>query len=373
MSRVAVIVNFPSGYMVELFNAIARRGDVDLHVLYLRGLPPGRQWKVFRAIEHPHTTVKEWRVHPHFYLNSGLFRALAGLRPDVVVVTQYASIGMQLVMWAASALRVPWVYWSERPGVEWTELPIFESEALRRFFRAVALVPVRLLPRQVWGIGTRAVSRFRELTRAPCENLPYHSDLTKLLSIPRGARAQPIRFLYSGKLNERKGVDLLVAALDALADRGVEISIDFMGDGPLKPSIEALASRRPERIRHLGFKEIDDVPPVLAACDVLVCPSRYDGWGMVVTEAMAAGMPVVASRATGAALDLVVDGENGLLVDACATEPLMAAMAALHGSPDRVRAMGLAARETARAYDAPAGAARFAELVAGLGLPAERP
>lgn len=394
--RVTVLTNMPSGYQSDLFEAVARRGGCELHVVFLRRLTPGRQWKNLEAGAYPHTFVPEVRLTSAFYLSPGMVAAVARTRPDLLVVTQYAGLGMQAAMYLANALRRPWVFWSERPGVEWSELPPVPGERLRRALRAVALWPLhppRVAgsgPRAVWGIGSRAAQAYAALTAAPAESLPYHSNLDRFFAIPREVGAsrrdaggtggsgddreagRALRLLYSGKLNVRKGVDLLVEAADGLLAERAGWTLSFMGDGPLRADVEALARRHAGRVELLGFKQLHEVPGVLAAHDVAVAPSRYDGWGLVVPEALAAGMPIVATTGMGAALDIVGSDSDshsdsgarlGWLAAPDDLASLRAALrAALDAGAPSPQTVALA-RETARAFTAEAGAEKFLAAV----------
>jgi glycosyltransferase involved in cell wall biosynthesis len=98
------------------------------------------------------------------------------------------------------------------------------------------------------------------------------------------------------------------------------------------------------RLRRLGYRA--DVPAVLAASDIFVLPSHFEGLPMSVIEAMLTGLPVVATRIGGPA-ELVVPGETGLLVPAGAVPPLRAALAALVAQPEQRRVMGAAGRARA--------------------------
>ncbi|HMD63437.1 MAG TPA: glycosyltransferase [Stellaceae bacterium] len=115
--------------------------------------------------------------------------------------------------------------------------------------------------------------------------------------------------LALGRLHPNKGFDLLLEAL--AATRGVTLWI--AGDGPLRPRLERLATRLGivSRVRFLGWRE--DVPRLLAAADLLVCPSLHEPLGNVVIEAWSAGLPVVATASDGPAT-LIEDGESGILV-----------------------------------------------------------
>ncbi len=130
--------------------------------------------------------------------------------------------------------------------------------------------------------------------------------------------------------------------------------------------MEALAQRHRGRVAVLGFKQLHEVPAVLGAHDVAVAPSRYDGWGLVVPEALAAGMPVVATTGMGAALDILrgPGGEGlGWLAAPDDLASLRAALgAALDAGVPSEEVVGRA-RERARAYTAQVGAGRFVAAV----------
>jgi len=366
MKNIAIITNMPSYHQVDLFNAISQLREINLHVYYLRKITPGRQWKTLRNINHSHTFVKEFRIHPHFYINKGLFKKLRAFRPDLIIVTQYASISMQLVMYYASLFKVPWVFWSEKPGVEWTELPIFKSEFLRKLFRKIALIPIKHWPQEVWGIGKRAQEYFSEITNCPCKNLPYFADFSRFLQIKRDNPHNPIRFLYAGKFVLRKGVDILIEAVDSLISKKKNFEFIFIGDGPLRNKVVELSHEYPSNVKYLGFKEIDEIPSVFAECDILVCPSRYDGWGMVVAEAMAAGMPVISTIKTGAAIDMINNGINGFILEKLTPEELALKMLFLIDRKNIVSEMGKSAKVKALEYTAHNGARIINDLLNGV-------
>jgi len=126
----------------------------------------------------------------------------------------------------------------------------------------------------------------------------------KLLNLPERAKFM----LTLGRLHENKGFDTLIRALVDVPDTYLGIA----GDGPERERLELLAQElgvRP-RIRMLGWR--DDVPALLAACDLFVCPSRHEPLGNVVIEAWAQGRPVVAASSQGPTA-LISDGVDGLL------------------------------------------------------------
>lgn len=371
VGKVAIITNMPSYYQVDLFNRFNSTSDRRLKVFYLRETTPGRQWKTSRPIDHDHEFIHEIRLPRGAYLSPGLLRSLWLFDADTVIITQYSSIAMQTVMYVSSLLRRPWVFWCERPHVEWMELPTFRSEALGRGARRVALGPVRKWPTEVWGIGRKAVEWYRDNSRAPVRSFPYFSDLATLLAIsrPTSGRTKPPRFLFAGKLVPRKGIDLVLHSTESLIREGVSFELSIAGDGDLRPQVMELADRHPSRVKYEGFKEIDEMPDLFMSADVLLCPSRYDGWGMVVVEAMASGMPVIATTTTGSAEEILVQHKNGWLVPGGSQGSLQAAMRAFAGGGYDLPTMGGRAREAATRYDISEGAQQLDRYLSDLENP----
>jgi glycosyltransferase involved in cell wall biosynthesis len=118
--------------------------------------------------------------------------------------------------------------------------------------------------------------------------------------------------LYSGRLAAAKRVDLLLDAFAAIAERRPDWGLFVAGDGPLRRS---LAARVPHalagRVLWPGFLEADEIRVAYHAADLMVLPSDYEPWALVVIEAMAAGCPVISSDVVGASAELIEDGVNG--------------------------------------------------------------
>ena len=124
------------------------------------------------------------------------------------------------------------------------------------------------------------------------------------------ARADgPFRFVSAGQLIHRKGIDLLVDACATLPTAGWQL--DVYGDGPERAALERRAAGHGlrNRIAFQGTIPNADLQRTLAAADCVVLPSRFDGWGMLVSEALAAGTPVICTDRCGSA-DLVRAGDQ---------------------------------------------------------------
>ena len=141
----------------------------------------------------------------------------------------------------------------------------------------------------------------------------------------------PFRFISAGQLIRRKGIDLLIKACGSLPPSGWRL--DIYGDGREQSALERLAAslQLTDRIAFHATLPNDQLQAELAASDCAILPSRFDGWGMLVNEALAAGTPVICTNRCGAA---ALPAECGL--SAIAPSPTSAALAAALGMALRV-------------------------------------
>jgi glycosyltransferase involved in cell wall biosynthesis len=168
--------------------------------------------------------------------------------------------------------------------------------------------------------------------------------------------------LFAGRLAEQKRVGDLLKALDLLQHVQPEVGTLIAGDGPLRDHLEETAHgyHLDGRVRFLGHRE--DIPRLLAASDMLVLSSAYEGLPNVVLEAMQFAKPVVATAAPGTT-EVVVDGETGFLVPIGDVTGLTRSIRDLVRDPALARRLGAAGRARAAAhFGADAMIARFAEL-----------
>ena len=139
----------------------------------------------------------------------------------------------------------------------------------------------------------------------------YFLPDTSLTRVTRFDAEAPFRFLFVGRLVELKRADLLFDALAGLADRSFELVM--VGAGPLEEKLRAVAQEKlPGRVYWLGGQPAEKIPLLMAEADCLVLPSRYDGWGAVVSEALMAGTPAVCSDACGSATAVRASGYGGI-------------------------------------------------------------
>jgi glycosyltransferase involved in cell wall biosynthesis len=334
--RIAIIMNMIAPYTTEVFERIARRPDCELLVLYETVMEPSRHWQPQANLPYRHAVLHSWtldlarlavgsgfktREDTYLYIAKRPLAPLSRFAPDVVIAagggiwsspTNIAALaarawrGWAFVPWWGSFLRAkptlprrladPWVRTFIRSGDAWMAYGTRSSADLVRLGADPARIVIAPL------VATPASALF-DASRGP---------------EPPG---QPLRYLFVGRLIERKGIDVL---LDAFREvRGGELWV--AGDGPLADRVER-AAEDDERVRVLGHAGAAQLDDLYSRADVLVLPSHYDVWGLVVNEAQAYGLPVIATDQVGAAADLIEPGVNGFVVPAGSSPALARAL-----------------------------------------------
>ncbi|MFT3831383.1 MAG: glycosyltransferase family 4 protein [Opitutaceae bacterium] len=207
---------------------------------------------------------------------------------------------------------------------------------------------------------------------APVHVIPYGAPPAALDTprSPYAAAGQPLRVLYVGSLGQRKGLSYLFAAA-ALAGRSIALTV--VGTKPAEPCAaldRALAAHR--WIPSLPHAQVLEQ---MRASDVLVFPSLFEGFGLVILEAMAQGVPVITTPHT-AGPDIIADGEDGFIVPIRDATAIAARLDEMHRDRNRLAALGGAARAKAARFTWSAYETQLAGIVGGqLGAhsPASRP
>jgi len=143
----------------------------------------------------------------------------------------------------------------------------------------------------------------------------------------RGSHPETVWILFSGKLVERKGPDLLVEAAGGLRKEGLNVGLVFCGSGEMEPGLKKRCADLELPAVLLGFINQSGLSEIYHACDLFCLPSREgETWGLVVNEALLHGLPVVVSEAVGCAPDLVKTTESGEIFETGNRQGLAAAL-----------------------------------------------
>jgi len=271
-------------------------------------------------------------------------------RPDLVHIVTEGPLGYSALR-AARRLSIPistsfhtnFQQYSRHYRLGWLAAPI--TGYLRHFHNqgVQTLAPTQQLADELRSLGFQ---RIQVLARGVDTTLftPTRRDL--MLRQHWGVAPKALAVAYVGRLAAEKNLELGIAAFQAIRQVRPDARLILVGDGPLA---ERLRARHPGFV-YCGMRQGEDLAAHYASADLFLFPSLTETFGNVVLEAMASGLPVVAFD-YAAAHTHVQSGHSGLLAPFGDAETFIAAATQLIRNPDRLAAMGQAARHAALQVD----------------------
>lgn len=345
--RIAFIDYFPTHYRRRLYERLAEKAEVDF---YFFADERERYWnkKIPLAVggDYRRVELRKWRL-----LNQAVMPGIAArLTPrnyDAVIKSLNGKLMLPLTYAAARARGVPFVLWTgmwyhPRTRLHRVSLPLTEG-----IYRGAGAIVV-------YGDHVRRfVLRTRGVDPAKVFVAGQAVEPERFESVERSENGRA-DVLFIGQFKDMKGIGDLLEAWAAVPSQTARLRV--VGNGPLDDYVRA-AAERDRRIEVLGYVPQEELPRELARSRCLVLPSvttplDKEPWGLVVNEAMHAGLPVVTTDAVGAAAGgLVEDGRNGFIVPERSPAELASALSRMVEDPLLARQFGERAREDVRRFN----------------------
>lgn len=363
METIVLITNIPTPYRVPLFNelnaALRNRGR-KLHVIFGAPTYARRNFQIDPAtFEFEHTFLDASLIQRNdsektTFLYKGLSRVLNEINPSKIIVSGFSPATGKIFL--RNALRVmtfrkatPFIIWNG--SIEDTYRPegvlkrTFRMFLARRASAAIAygsrakeyLVKLGLPASRVFiGINTvdttffsRATEKARQKNKSSNPSGP--STVQHLLSI--------------SYLSPRKNGRQLIELMRTIHATDKNVVLDLVGDGSEREALEQLAREYgiAENVRFHGHLQKEALPELMANATLLLFQTDFDIWGLVLNEAMAAGLPVICSPNAGASADLIREGETGFVLDFNQTDQVAAKVLSLLNDPGECQRIGAGA------------------------------
>src|SRR5262245_36971611 len=223
----------------------------------------------------------------------------------------------------------------DRLTLKWTKYLVCCSEAVRR------------------SVELRIGGKHEQFVVIPCgADTSRFGDVRMSSGVVLGLREElPVIGTVCRLVEPKKGLRVLLEAMEHLEREAAKpvCQLLIVGEGPAKEALQSLSERLGIAARVIFSGRRRDIPQLLSLMDIFVLPSLYEGFGIAILEAMAAGKPVVAT-AVGGIPEFVVSGENGFLVPPGDSVGLAAAIRHLLAKPERAKAMGYNGQEHVRKH-----------------------
>lgn len=357
--RLLILTEIIAPYRIPVFNALAAREEVDLHVVFLSETDAGlRQWRVYREeIQFSYEVLRSFRRRIAGFnalLSRGVRGALDRYHPDIIVAGGYSYLAMWQAQRWASRNGIPFLLWSEsnlmdaRKNLPWVEF------AKRKFVEGCQgfVVPGTSAAQYLASFGVQKEKIFTAPNAVDVERF------AKCAEKARGDRCReqlglpPKFFLYVGRFVRSKGIYDLLDAYAKLPEEARRVAgLVLVGDGEEREELMRRSREIPAgQILFPGFVQRDELANFYAWSNALVFPTHSDPWGLVVNEAMACGVPVIATDAAGCTADLLCDGANGYVVSVGKPELLSQAMLRLVNDPELRERMGRASANRSQSF-----------------------
>jgi glycosyltransferase involved in cell wall biosynthesis len=348
--RLAIICNSLPPYRVHFHQRVAREmRDVQLFTLCTHAMSDGRwaydppaeinasDWSMGQPVTQQGTLKDaplEWRR------GGRIIRWMRQQRINAVLCNGYNDAGRIRIIWWCHRAAIPCFLWSDSN---------IRGELATGVKQLVKQTVVKAIVRQCTALlpcGSQGVKYYQRYG-APPEKIflaPCEPDYDLIETLPEekiraaaekyGLASDRRRFIFSGRLVEAKRPDLIIDAFASIAKQRLDWDLVIAGDGHLRAATEArIPQDLKSRVRFTGFiSSQDEMTALYKLSDILVLPSDYEPWALVVNEAAAAGLAIICTDLVGAAAELVRDGENGALVAAGDLRALSAAMARVSGN-----------------------------------------
>ena len=318
MPSVLLFTNTVAPYRLPVFQQLSQA--VDLHVLFAQAQTADRRWDAqlheysFRQTVLPHRKLQLGGAAQ--VINPGLLARLWHSDFQAVILgdNRQTALSGLLISWLALARRCPLIVWT---GITPGEAGVARSGRVlqrwltlirhRLFRRATAIVAYGTATRNYLAeLDVPQGKVFSGTQVVPAEQLPPPAADRAALGLAGKTVVLSVNYLVA-----RKGLDVLIRAFQQVA--GPNEVLALVGSGPEETHLRNLAGGDP-RILFPGHQGDADKTAWYAAADLFAFPTLHDPWGLVVNEAMAFGLPIIATDAAGCAPDLVQD--NGLVVPA---------------------------------------------------------
>jgi glycosyltransferase involved in cell wall biosynthesis len=293
---------------------------------------------------------------------------MAARRADVLLSASEAGNGLLFGAAAAKLLRKPLAACVHTPlerSIEsWTPRPLHELTYAAVRGADVLICVARALAENVQAHGIAAERVHVIENGIDVDRVCARAQ--EPIALPLRAAGDPPLVVSTGRLSRQKGFDVLIEAHARALRAGMQHKLAIIGEGPDRGALEALIERLGVRdsVSLPGF--LDNPYAIMARADLFCLASRYEGYPLVLLEALALGVPIISTDCVSGPSEVLAGGRYGELVPVEAPDALAAALCNHLRDPSRLRRLGELGPARAREFDPNSNALRYLEILDGL-------
>lgn len=270
---------------------------------------------------------------------SGLYRIVSRENPSVIITNAF-SLATTKLWWRSFFKKVPYVIWSgaiRRKKRHDTFLRKLQRKILVK--RAAGFIAYGTKAKE-YLVSLGAEPEKIEIGMNTVDTAFYRRETEKMRNLEN--RNNKKHLLYVGHLSPRKNVIKVLEGINLLSKLRSDFVLDVVGDGEERKRLEKYVDENQltDYVMFHGFKQKSDMPGYMAKADCFLFQTDFDIWGLVLVEAMAAGLPCIASIHAGATCDLIKDGATGFAMDFSETEKVAEKINWILNNPEQAKIIG---------------------------------
>ena len=349
MKTIVLITNIPTPYRLPLFNEIngqLNEKGMELHVIFSESGYKRRKFEIdFTKVNFKYTILEGGKITSQkdsektYFFYSGLWKVLNAIKPAQIIVAGFSSASIITALWSRKN-KTPFIIWSGSITTEQRNTSfirrLIRKQLIQRAYSFIAygtkakdyLIRNGAEPSQIQiGINTVDTTFYKEETKKLKSTFLESGIFT---------------FIYLGYLVPRKNVNKVLEAVRLLNEKRSDFRVIIIGDGESKSELMEFSEKNQlnHRIEFTGYKQKQELPYFFAQADALLFQSNFDIWGLVLNEAMAAGICCLSTKNAGASFDLIQENINGMTIDYNQTQAVAEKMNWMIDHREKVKLMG---------------------------------
>jgi glycosyltransferase involved in cell wall biosynthesis len=290
--KICFYINSPSDYQIEFYKCLKKKFNIK--VLFQKEKISNFHWRFSKYNWITYIQNNDNKNYIENFLNN--------YNPDLIIVGGYKLKNIFFIKNWCKKNNVKIYLW-----LEFIWFKNFFSEKVYNFFLKFFFLNIN----GILCVGKKALNYYKKFNHN-CLNLPYSIKLSPYKKKKFKKKFKNIVFLYAGQIIKRKGVIQLLEAFSMLNNKSCYLNI--VGDGNLKKTLKEKYKKN-KNIKFFNFMNKKKLTKFFYKNDIFILPSYFDGWGVVVCQAMAAYMPVIGTSKVGSFSDYILKNCSGRLCE----------------------------------------------------------
>jgi glycosyltransferase involved in cell wall biosynthesis len=350
VKKVVIVTNIPNPYRIPLFNEVNRQcieQGFQMKVLFGSEGYARRKFKLDLSeckFDYEFLNSAKFDLGDQektYFTYSGLMRAIDREKPDTIIVNGFSIVTIRL--WIRSFFRkTDYIIWSgsiHKKGRNDSPLRLKIRKLLIQRARSFIVYGSKA-KEYLMRLGAHESEIFVAINTVDTN---FFTSRTNFLKGSKRKVDNKKHLTYVGYLSSRKNVKVLLESVSRLVKERNDFILDIVGDGDDKPGLESYVreNKLEEIVKFHGFVQKEQLPDFFATSDCFLFQTDFDIWGLVLNEAMAAGLPVISSPNAGATFDLISEGITGFQIDFSEKEKVIEKINWILNNPQQAQEIGM--------------------------------